>query len=201
MITPFEVERVQGHDGLQPHAFRAVRLGRPGQAGDSDGGGSAAGLRCAPSRSSASRARSCRPRSRSSSPTGFGPRDRSCTPTARPLCSAAAPRTRPSSSGIRRAQRGAEARYGCGARALSPRREKNGSLVLDGEPFTCERVKIAIQQAFTSLNLLCDEFIVFATGPQTAVGHEMGSGEIRPDEPIVPRPLAARIGRLPATRT
>jgi Xaa-Pro aminopeptidase len=86
--------------------------------------------------------------------------------------------------GIRRAQRGAEAGMDA-ARELFRRAEReNGSLVVDGEPLTCERVKIAIQQAFTSLNLLCDEFIV-SHGPQTAVGHEMGSGEIRPDEPIV----------------
>ena len=62
--------------------------------------------------------------------------------------------------------------------------EKDGSLLLDGEPLTCERVKIAIQQAFTGLNLLCDEFIV-SHGEQTAIGHEMGSGEIKPNEPIV----------------
>ena len=30
------------------------------------------------------------------------------------------------------------------------------------------------------------------TAPQTAVGHDMGSGPIAPDEPIVPRPLPAR---------
>src|SRR5207248_11797859 len=71
------------------------------------------------------------------------------------------------------------------ARELFRRTERqNGSLVLDGEPLTCECVKIAIQQAFTSLNLLCDEFIV-SHGSQTAIGNEMGSGEIKPDEPIV----------------
>src|SRR2546423_15667263 len=43
---------------------------------------------------------------------------------------------------------------------------------------------MAIQQPLTDLSLLCDEFIV-SHGPQTAIGHEMGFGEIKPNEPIV----------------
>lgn len=86
--------------------------------------------------------------------------------------------------GIRRAQRGAEAGMDA-ARELFRRAErKDGRLILDGEPLTCERVKNGIQQAFTDLDLLSDEFIV-SHGAQTAIGHEMGEGEIKASEPIV----------------
>jgi Xaa-Pro aminopeptidase len=45
-------------------------------------------------------------------------------------------------------------------------------------------VRLAIQQAFTDRSLLSEEFIV-SHGAQTAIGHEMGFGEIKPNEPIV----------------
>jgi Xaa-Pro aminopeptidase len=45
-------------------------------------------------------------------------------------------------------------------------------------------VKLAIQQVFTDHDLYADEFIV-SHGAQTAIGHEMGHGEIKPNEPIV----------------
>jgi Xaa-Pro aminopeptidase len=86
--------------------------------------------------------------------------------------------------GIRRAQRGAEAGMDA-ARDLFRRAEaRNGSLVVDGEPLTCERVKVAVQQAFTDRDLFSDDFIV-SHGPQTAIGHELGHGEIKPNEPIM----------------
>jgi Xaa-Pro aminopeptidase len=87
-------------------------------------------------------------------------------------------------AGIRRAQRGAEAGMDAARKLFRRAEEKDGVLVLEGAPLTSERVKIAIQQAFTDLNLLCDEFIV-SHGPQTAIGHEMGSGELKPNEPIL----------------
>jgi Xaa-Pro aminopeptidase len=86
--------------------------------------------------------------------------------------------------GIRRAQRAAEAGMDA-ARDLLRRAERaNGSLVLDGEPLTSERLKDAIAQAFMAHGCVADEFIV-SHGPQSAVGHEMGSGAIGPGEPIV----------------
>src|SRR5262249_61098074 len=54
----------------------------------------------------------------------------------------------------------------------------------EGGPLPSGRVKTAAQQASPTLNPLGDEFIA-SHGPQTAVGHEMGPGEIKPDEPIV----------------
>jgi Xaa-Pro aminopeptidase len=86
--------------------------------------------------------------------------------------------------GIRRAQRAAEAGMDA-ARDLLRRAERaNGSLVLDGEPLTSERIKDAIAKAFMAHGCVADEFIV-SHGPQSAVGHEMGSGAIGPGEPIV----------------
>jgi Xaa-Pro aminopeptidase len=86
--------------------------------------------------------------------------------------------------GIRRAQRGAEAGMDATRELLRLAEQKNGSLVLDGEPLTSERVKLAIQQVFTDRDLYADELVV-SHGRQTAVGHEMGSGQLKPNEPIV----------------
>jgi Xaa-Pro aminopeptidase len=86
--------------------------------------------------------------------------------------------------GIRRAQRGAEAGMDAARDLFRRVEERNGSLVVDGEPLTCERVKLAIQQVFTDRDLVADEFIA-SHGPQTAVGHELGHGEIKSGEPIV----------------
>ena len=86
-------------------------------------------------------------------------------------------------AGIRRAQRAAEAAMDAARELLRAAERQNGGLVLDGEPLTCERVKLAVEQAFTANGAFADEFIV-SHGPQTAVGHDMGSGPIAPDEPI-----------------
>jgi Xaa-Pro aminopeptidase len=87
-------------------------------------------------------------------------------------------------AGIRRAQRAAEAGMDA-ARGLLRRAELNGSaLKVDGEPLTAERVKLAINEVFTAHGMVSDEFIV-SHGPQSAVGHDMGSGPISPGESIV----------------
>ncbi len=86
-------------------------------------------------------------------------------------------------AGIRRAQRAAEAAMSAARELLRSAERRNGDLVLDGEPLTCERIKLAVEQAFTANGAFADEFIV-SHGPQTAVGHDMGSGPIAPDEPI-----------------
>ena len=87
-------------------------------------------------------------------------------------------------AGIRRAQRAAEAGMDA-ARDLFRRAEQaNGSLAVDGDPLTSERVKLAIQDAFAEHGCSAEEFIV-SHGAQSAIGHEMGSGAIRPGEPIV----------------
>jgi Xaa-Pro aminopeptidase len=60
----------------------------------------------------------------------------------------------------------------------------NGTLELGGEPLTVERIKLEIERVFSAHGVVGDEFIV-SHGAQTAIGHEMGSGTLRPDEPIV----------------
>ena len=86
-------------------------------------------------------------------------------------------------AGIRRAQRAAEAAMDAARELLRAAERQNGSLMLDGEQLTCERIKLAVEQAFTANGAFADEFIV-SHGSQTAVGHDMGSGPIAPGEPI-----------------
>jgi Xaa-Pro aminopeptidase len=86
-------------------------------------------------------------------------------------------------AGIRRAQRAAEAAMTAARDLLRSAEQQNGGLVVDGEPLTCERVKLAVEQAFMANGAFADEFIV-SHGAQTAVGHDMGSGPIAPDEPV-----------------
>jgi Xaa-Pro aminopeptidase len=72
------------------------------------------------------------------------------------------------------------------ARDLLGRAKANGGdyVEVDGEPLTSERLKTAIAQAFVAHGSTADEFIV-AHGPQSAIGHNMGSGPIRAGETIV----------------
>jgi Xaa-Pro aminopeptidase len=87
-------------------------------------------------------------------------------------------------AGIRRAQRACEAALDA-SRELLRRAQPNGAgLEIDGEPLTCERIKRVIEDVFADHDVEGSDMIV-AHGPQTAVGHNMGSGQIAPDEPIV----------------
>jgi Xaa-Pro aminopeptidase len=86
--------------------------------------------------------------------------------------------------GIRKAQRGTEAAMDAARDLLRRAEASNGTLIVDGEPLTCERLKTAITDVFNEHGLVADEMIV-AHGAQTAVGHDMGSGPIAPNEPIV----------------
>jgi Xaa-Pro aminopeptidase len=87
-------------------------------------------------------------------------------------------------AGIRRAQRAAEAGMRACAGELSRAERRNGSLTVDGEPLTVERVKADMSVAFARHDTTADEYIV-APGAQGAVGHDMGSGPIRPGTPLV----------------
>jgi Xaa-Pro aminopeptidase len=86
--------------------------------------------------------------------------------------------------GIRRAQRAAEAGMDAARDLFRRAQQSNGSLLVDGKPLTSERVKLAIQDAFAQHGCSAEEFIV-SHGAQSAIGHDMGSGEIRAGEPIV----------------
>jgi Xaa-Pro aminopeptidase len=86
--------------------------------------------------------------------------------------------------GIRNAQKACEAALDV-ARSLLRRAEANGAgLEVDGEPLTCERIKRLIEDVFADHEVEGGDMIV-SHGPQTAVGHNMGSGQIAPNEPIV----------------
>ncbi len=74
-------------------------------------------------------------------------------------------------AGIRRAQRACEA---------GMRKAKE---LLD-EGVTCEEVRAAIERIFSEHDAMADEIIV-SHGAQSAIGHEMGSGTIAADEPVV----------------
>ncbi|MBD0347903.1 MAG: aminopeptidase P family protein [Thermoleophilia bacterium] len=87
-------------------------------------------------------------------------------------------------AGIRRAQLAAEAGMRVARDMLGGARPRDGTLLLDGETLTCERIKAAIGQALTAHDTTGEEFIV-AHGAQTAIGHEMGYGPIAPNEPVV----------------
>jgi Xaa-Pro aminopeptidase len=88
-------------------------------------------------------------------------------------------------AGIRRAQRAAEAGMAAARDLLRRAEQRNGGgLYADGEPLTCERLKRAIDEAFIANDCAADEFIV-SHGAQSAIGHEMGSGQILAGEPIV----------------
>src|SRR5437764_7622026 len=87
-------------------------------------------------------------------------------------------------AGIRRAQRACEAALDA-SRELLRRAQPNGAgLEVDGEPLTCERLKRIIEDVFADHEVEGSDMIV-SHGPQTAAGHNMGSGQIGPDEPIV----------------
>jgi Xaa-Pro aminopeptidase len=86
--------------------------------------------------------------------------------------------------GIRRAQRACEAAMDGVRGLLREARENGAGLTVEGEPLTSERLKHRILEVFADHDVLADEFIV-SHGAQSAIGHEMGSGQIAAREPIV----------------
>ena len=87
-------------------------------------------------------------------------------------------------AGLRRAQRACEAALDA-SRELLRRAQPNGAgLEVDGRPLTCERLKRVIEDVFADRGVEGSDMIV-SHGPQTAVGHNEGSGQIAPNEPIV----------------
>jgi Xaa-Pro aminopeptidase len=87
-------------------------------------------------------------------------------------------------AGIRRACRAVEVGVAVGVDMLRRASRNGGGLVLDGEPLTCERIKLEVERAFGEHGAAAEEFIV-SHGAQTAVGHDGGSGPIAPGEAIV----------------
>jgi len=87
-------------------------------------------------------------------------------------------------AGVRRAQKAAEAGMQACADMLRGSEPNGDALMLDGEPLTVERIKVAISQAFMDNGASSDVFIV-AWGEQGARGHDPGSGQIPPGAPVV----------------
>jgi len=87
-------------------------------------------------------------------------------------------------AGIRRAQRACEAALDASRDLLRRAQPNGGGLEVDAEPLTSERIKRVIEDVFADHGVEGSDMIV-AHGPQTAVGHNMGSGQIAPNEPIV----------------
>jgi len=85
-------------------------------------------------------------------------------------------------AGLRRAQRACEAALDV-SREMLRNATIDGTLMLDGEPLTCERIKVEIERVFSEHGAAAEEFIV-SHGVQTSIGHDMGSGPILPNEPI-----------------
>ena len=87
-------------------------------------------------------------------------------------------------AGIRRAQKAAEAGMATARDLLRRAEPANGGLSVDGETLTCELVKERVQATFLAHGAVTDEMIV-SHGPQTAIGHEMGSGPIARDDVVL----------------
>ena len=87
-------------------------------------------------------------------------------------------------AGIRRAEKAAEAGVAVARDLLRRGERSNGGLSVDGERLTCELLKERIQGVFLANGALAEEMIV-SHGSQTAVGHDMGSGEIAADDVVV----------------
>src|SRR5256885_5276422 len=87
-------------------------------------------------------------------------------------------------AGIRRAQRACEAALDAARVLLRDARPNGAGLEVDGKPLTCERIKRVIDDVFADHEVDGSDMIV-SHGAQTAVGHNSGSGQIAPNEPIV----------------
>lgn len=86
--------------------------------------------------------------------------------------------------GARRAGRAAMAGVSLVSDALARAEvREEGRLYLEGEPLTCERLKVAIRHVWLDLGCEGSEMIV-AHGPQTCIGHHSGSGTILTGEPV-----------------
>jgi len=87
-------------------------------------------------------------------------------------------------AGIRRACRAVEAGVAVGVELLRGTSRANGVLTLNGEPLTCERIRLEVERAFGEHGAAAEEFTV-SHGVQTAVGHDGGSGPISADDVVL----------------
>jgi Xaa-Pro aminopeptidase len=87
-------------------------------------------------------------------------------------------------AGIRKAQRACEAALDAARGLLRQAQPNGGGLEVGGGALTSERLKRTIEDVFADHDVEGSDMIV-SHGPQTAVGHNSGSGQIAPNEPIV----------------
>jgi Xaa-Pro aminopeptidase len=88
-------------------------------------------------------------------------------------------------AGIRRAQTAAEAGMRAAAELLRRAEASGEGLLADGDPLTCERIKLTIRDAVARAGANAGDDLIVSHGAQSAVGHEMGSGRIQADEPVI----------------
>lgn len=86
--------------------------------------------------------------------------------------------------GVLAAQRAADAAMSRVRELLSSSDATGDVVMLDGAPLSCEVLRFAILEVIRSHDADLDELIV-SHGPQTAIGHEPGSGVILPGEPLI----------------
>lgn len=86
--------------------------------------------------------------------------------------------------GIRRAQLAAEAGMAAVASLIARAEPREDGVVVDGAPLTSERLRHVLLVTFLEHGALAGR-VITSHGPQSAVGHESGSGVILPGEPVV----------------
>jgi len=87
-------------------------------------------------------------------------------------------------AGIRVAQLAAEAGMAAIASALRRSEASAGGRVLEGEPLTCERLRLLATDVFAARGCRGDDLIV-AHGAQAADGHDPGSGHVANDDVVL----------------
>jgi Xaa-Pro aminopeptidase len=88
-------------------------------------------------------------------------------------------------AGIRRAQAATDAAVAAVAACLREAETVDGALVLDGAPLTSERLRRRAEDVLAEHGASGEELTIISHGPQTADGHDPGSGAILAGEPVV----------------
>ena len=84
------------------------------------------------------------------------------------------------------AQRATEEAWAAGVDAIRRAQvRKDGTLALDGETFTAERLRTIVEQELLARDCQTPERTITAPGKQAADPHEIGHGPLRANEPIV----------------
>ncbi len=93
-------------------------------------------------------------------------------------------KTRPQIEGIRRAQLAAEAGMAAVAGLIALAEPRPDGAVANDAPLTSERLRQVLLATFLEHDAVARR-VITSHGPQSAVGHDSGSGVILPGEPVV----------------